>query len=80
MPTSTSMTRDQFIQRFALGIDADPATLADATVLADLVGWDSVGHLASIVLLSEVTGRSVDVDAMRTCKTVGEVLALADLA
>ncbi len=76
----TAMTRDQFIPRFAAGIDADPGSLTDGTALAGLVGWDSVGHLATIVLVSEVTGKGVDVDALRACHTVGDIMTLAGIA
>ena len=80
MPTTSPMTRHQFIERFATGIDADPATLSPETALAELVGWDSVGHLATIVLISEASGKNVDVDVLRACRSIGELLTLSGIA
>lgn len=67
---------DDFVRRLAEALNEDTAQLQEGTALADLEGWDSVGQLAVIALVDECFNQRINVDALRKCQHVGDLLQL----
>ena len=67
----------EFVRRLAEALNEDESSVAEATLLTDLEGWDSVGQLSAIALIDEYFNRRVSVDALRKCESVGDLLKLA---
>ena len=71
-------SHNEFVRRLADALNEDQGSIQDATVLADLEGWDSVGQLAVIALVDECFNRRINVDALRNCQRVADLLQLID--
>lgn len=56
------------------------ATVTPSTELATLGTWDSLTAVLIVALIDDVTGHSVDGQKIAQCVTVGDVLALAEVA
>ena len=69
-------TNTEFVHRLAEALNEDQASVQETTVLADLEGWDSVGQLAVIALVDECFNQRINVDALRKCQRVGDLLEL----
>jgi acyl carrier protein len=69
-------TNNDFVRRLAEALNEDTSQLEEGTVLADLEGWDSVGQLAVIALVDECFNQRINVDALRKCQQVGDLLQL----
>ena len=67
-----------FVHRLAEALNEDQGSVQESTVLADLEGWDSVGQLAVIALVDEYFNKRVNVDALRKCHRVGDLLTLVN--
>lgn len=72
-----SISRQEFVSRFAETLEADAANVREDTALSSLEGWDSMGHISTIALFDELFGVVVNVDKLRRCETVRDVMALA---
>ncbi|MCA9323227.1 MAG: acyl carrier protein [Planctomycetes bacterium] len=59
-------------------LEASPGTMNPNSVLEDLPGWDSLGHLATIAVIDEQTGVTVSADDLRACRTLADLLQLCD--
>lgn len=66
----------EFVRRLAEALNEDEASVNEMTVLADLEGWDSVGQLAIIALVDECFNQRINVDALRKCERVSDLLQL----
>jgi acyl carrier protein len=69
-------SNNDFVRRLAEALNEDTAAVQEGTVLADLEGWDSVGQLAVIALVDECFNQRINVDALRKCQRVGDLLQL----
>jgi acyl carrier protein len=69
-------TNSDFVHRLAEALNEDQASVQESTVLSDLEGWDSVGQLAVIALVDEHFNKRINVDALRKCQRVGDLLTL----
>ena len=69
-----AVSRQEFIERLAVVLEEDPTDVNDQTNLADLEGWDSVGHLSVIACIDELFQRPVNVDQLRECETIGDIV------
>lgn len=49
----------------------------NADTLLDDVAWDSLAMVSTIALFDEVYGKEVKVDALKACRTVGDIERLA---
>ncbi len=67
---------NEFVRRLAEALNEDVASVHDTTVLAELEGWDSVGQLAIIALVDECFNQRLNVDALRKCQRVDDLLQL----
>ncbi|HEY1598586.1 MAG TPA: phosphopantetheine-binding protein [Pirellulales bacterium] len=74
MPASDT----EFVRRLAEALNENQASVQESTVLADLEGWDSVGQLSVIALVDEYFNRRINVDALRKCQRVSDLLQLVD--
>lgn len=66
----------EFVRRLADALNEDAAAVQENTRLADLEGWDSVGQLSVIALVDECFNRRLNVDALRKCESVCDLLHL----
>lgn len=73
-----AVSRQEFVGRLAEALNEDAAAVELSTVLDDLEGWDSVGQLSAIALIDECFNRRVNVDELRKCVSVADLLALLD--
>ena len=68
------MTHKLFVEDLAAVLGVDPPTLTDDGRLA----LDSLGMVATIALIDEHYGVTVDVKSLAACKSVGELKRLID--
>jgi hypothetical protein len=73
------MTKAEFIEELEMILNEDVNSVSESSVLAEIACYDSTGMLGVIALLDEI-GAKVDVDAIRSCKTVGDLMALEQLS
>jgi len=73
------MTKAEFIEELAIILNEDPENVKPETEVESLAGWDSTGLLGVIALLDGDLGVSVDVDGLRDCRTVGDLVDLASV-
>jgi acyl carrier protein len=66
----------EFVHRLAEALNEEQSSVHESTVLSDLEGWDSVGQLAVIALVDEFFNKRINVDALRKCQRVGDLLTL----
>ncbi len=69
------MTRAEFVAEFASLIEA-PAGTSEATDLASLAGWDSMGRLSFMAFADEQLGCEVSPAQLAECATVGDLASL----
>jgi len=69
-------SNSEFVQRLADALNEDQSSVLESTVLADLEGWDSVGQLSVIALVDECFNKRLNVDALRKCEKVSDLLQL----
>lgn len=68
--------QSEFLQAFSEALQAEPAELT-----ADFaVSWDSLLIVAAMSMISEYYDRTVDVELLLQCGTIGELLRLIDAA
>ena len=71
------MTKQELIQQLADVLNEDPSAVQLDTDLESLAGWDSAGLLGVIAMLDDELRVTIDVDRLRQCKTVADLVALA---
>ncbi len=72
------MNKAAFLEEVALILEEDPSEVEEGTELITLAGWDSTGLLGLIAFLSGEVEVQVDVDNLRACKTIGDIVLLAE--
>ena len=70
------MTKAEFIEELELVLNEDEGALTEATVIEEIAGWDSTGLLGVIALLDGELDVSANVDKLRECVTIGDLVAL----
>lgn len=73
-----AVSKQEFVVRLAEALNEDAAAVELSTVLDDLEGWDSVGQLSAIALIDECFNRRVNVDELRKCVSVADLLVMLD--
>jgi len=73
-----AISKQEFVVKLAEALNEDVTDLTQGTVLTDLEGWDSVGQLSAIALIDECYDRRVNVDELRKCVSVADLLAMLD--
>ena len=68
------VSRQEFIGRLAVVLEEDPSDVNEETQLAELEGWDSVGHLSVIACIDELFQKPVNVDQLRACEKIGDIV------
>lgn len=71
------MTKDEFLQEIADALNEDAADLRPDTEVESLDGWDSTGLLGLIATLDGSLDIQVDVDQLRECRTIQDLVGLA---
>ena len=71
------MTKIEFLEELAIILNEDVESVKLETELELLTGWDSVGLLGVIALMDGDLGATVDVDKLRECNTVQDLVDLA---
>jgi acyl carrier protein len=71
------MTKQEFVRQLAEVLNENPAQVTPETVLEQLAGWDSTGMLGVMAMLDGELQVEIDVDRLRQCKTVQDLVALA---
>ncbi|MCY2930927.1 MAG: acyl carrier protein [Planctomycetota bacterium] len=66
------MTKQEFVEELATILNEDAAKLTPGAEL----GWDSTGLLGVISLLDGELEMQLDVDRLRECKTVQDLLTM----
>jgi acyl carrier protein len=72
------ISKQEFVIRLAEALNEDIADVSLSTVLADLIGWDSVGQLSAIALIDECFDRHLSVDELRKCVSVSNLWAMLE--
>ena len=71
------MTKTEFLEELATILNEEPESINPETEVDSLAGWDSTGLLGLIALLDGDLGVSIDVDKLRECKTIQDLIGLA---
>jgi acyl carrier protein len=71
------MTKPEFLEELATILNEDEEDVKLETELESLTGWDSVGLLGVIAMLDGDLGVAIDVDKLRECNTVQDLVNLA---
>ncbi len=71
------MTKAEFLEELEMILNEDANSLAPETVISQVQGWDSIGILGVIAFLDGELGVPVNVEAIRGCKTLCDIIALA---
>jgi acyl carrier protein len=66
--------RTEFLQAMGDALQLDAVEVDEATELA----WDSLLIVATMSMISEYYDRTVEIDALLQCGTVGQLLALIE--
>lgn len=69
------LPKDDFLQRLAAALET-PEPMTEVTILADLKGWDSLGQLATMVLIEDLFKLTLEVDKLRKCRYVRDLIVL----
>jgi acyl carrier protein len=72
------MTKAEFIEELELILNEEEGALTEATNIEEIPGWDSTGLLGVIALLDGELDVSANVDKLRGCVTIGDLVALTD--
>lgn len=70
------MTKQEFTEEVALVLNEASGSLSPNTEIESLDGWDSAGLLGIIALLDDL-GIQINVDRLRQCKTIGDLIDVA---
>ena len=70
------MDKQTFLKNLEDLVEADPGTLGEATVLADLSGWDSMAIMGFIAFADEELGQNPAPAALKGCVTVADLMKL----
>lgn len=69
------MTISEFCRALEEATSADPNTLKEGDVLADLPSWDSMSIVA-VLAMADQQGVTLSGNDIRRCKTVGDIRLL----
>lgn len=70
-----SEKQNEFLERLgeALSLDETPNL---AAVLCENDGWDSVGHLSTMVIIDELFDVTINAEKLRECNSPQEIISL----
>ena len=71
------MTKPEFLEELSAILNEDIDDVTPEAELESLTGWDSVGLLGVIAMLDGDLGVAIDVDKLRECSTVQDLITLA---
>jgi acyl carrier protein len=72
------MERDEFLKQLAELLAVPVTQIQPSAELGAFAGWDSMGQLSALSLLDEIGARPPR-GALQQCRTVSDLLALANL-
>lgn len=70
------MEKEEIIDGIKDLLDTE-ADLTEETVLDDIEEWDSLASISVLAFFKQKMGLKVDAQALKNCKTVGDILKLA---
>ena len=73
------MDKLKFLSSLEDLIEADPGSLSEATILADIPGWDSMAIMGFIAFADEELGSNPNPAAIKTCRTVQDLMKLVGI-
>lgn len=71
------MKREEFLNLIINKCDIEETGINESTVLGDLEEWDSLSFITLLALFKNNFGFSPDINALKECKTFGEILDFA---
>ena len=71
-----AVSKQEFCIALARALNEKPRDITEDVALTDVTGWDSVGQLSVIACIDELFGKTVNVDKLRSCETIGDIIAL----
>jgi acyl carrier protein len=74
------MKKSDFLRRLEAELGRPAGSMTEATVLAELKGWDSMGKMAVLTLIDGELGVAVPQGALQQCATSGDLVRLAGSA
>lgn len=70
------MTQSEFLNEMDAILQAEPGSTTADDRIASLAGWDSMAIIMFIAMADEMLGLTLNVDALASCKTVGDLMKL----
>lgn len=70
------MEKEEIIDGIKDLLDTE-ADLTEETVLDDIEEWDSLASISVLAFFKQKMGLKVEAQALKNCKTVGDILKLA---
>jgi acyl carrier protein len=71
-----SMKRTEFVEGLCQALMAEPDQVKEATPLASLAGWDSMGQVTTVAFIDDAVDMSLAPGALQKCVTVGDIVSL----
>jgi acyl carrier protein len=72
------MTQSEFLKEMDAIRQSEPGSTAVSDRLASLAGWDSMAVIMFIAMADEMLGLTLNVDALASCETVGDLMKLCE--
>jgi acyl carrier protein len=72
------LTQSEFINEMTEICQAEPGSITMDNLLSSLTGWDSMAIIMFIAMVDEKLGLAVNVDALASCKTIGDLAGLCE--
>lgn len=72
------MTKSEFLNEIEMIIEADPGSVTVDAELESLEGWGSMAVISFIAMADEKLGVILDVSALASCQTVGDLARLLE--
>ena len=70
------MNREEFLAEVAQILEIDEGALKEDLPLND-ENWDSLAQVSVLIALDQYSTRKIEVSELSRCKSIGELLALA---
>jgi len=73
------MTKQDLITEIEDILQADEGSLNETTALAGLEDWDSLAFISIIALFDKKLNKKVQLDELKQCQSVGDIIALSGI-
>lgn len=73
-----NLIEKRLLEGIAEILETEGSAMTTDHVLDESSGWDSMAVVMVVALIDDVTGKAVDGPSVAACKTVGDILKVAE--